>query len=198
MTPETPADEGPPPPPLADADTVERFHASYVVDPQTGCWIGKGKPGTEGYSRFRVGSREWLAHRFAYTLRHGPIPEGLNVLHGCDNRRCYNWDHLRVGTQRDNAQDAKERDRLRIGPGSNPRKLTGRDAVAIQGMRWFEKLTLPQLAEAFNVSVWTIKAVLSGKARVAAAEAHIDAVLAAKAEARARAAPETTEAETVP
>ena len=138
------------------------------------------------------------SHRFAYTLRHGPIPEGLNVLHGCDNRRCYNWDHLRVGTQRDNAQDAKERDRLRIGPGSNPRKLTGRDAVAIQGMRWFEKLTLPQLAEAFNVSVWTIKAVLSGKARVAAAEAHIDAVLAAKAEARARAAPETTEAETVP
>ena len=70
--------------------------------------------------------------------------------------------------------------------------------MAIQGMRWFEKLTLPQLAEAFNVSVWTIKAVLSGKARVAAAEAHIDAVLAAKAEARARAAPETTEAETVP
>lgn len=51
------------------------------------------------------------AHRVAYELTYGPIPAGLNVLHSCDNPPCVRPDHLRVGTQRDNAQDAIKRHR---------------------------------------------------------------------------------------
>lgn len=192
MTPETPADEGPPPSPLADAATLARLHASYVVDPVKGCWVWQGELDRDGYGRFWAGGRKWLAHRFSYELHCGPVPEGLNVLHECDNRPCCNWDHLRAGTQRENLQDAKERGRLRSGPGSNPRKLTGQDALTIQGLRWFGGLTVGQIAAAFGVCAATVKQVLNGQRRAGAIEAHVDAVLAA--EAKAGAAAETPKA----
>jgi len=203
MTTQTPAGEGQPFPPPEGVDPVRwaaavaRFSANHVVDPRTGCWIGRETPNTFGYIQASLCGRRWLAHRLAYALRHGPIPEGLHVLHGCDNRLCRNPDHLRVGTQRDNLQDAKERDRLPRGPGSRPRKLTGRDAVTIQGLRWFDKLTLSQLAEAFGVGILAIRAVLGGKAHVAAMEAEHDRWAAEEAAkvAGAAAEPETAAAE---
>lgn len=196
MTTQTPAGEGQPFPPPAGVDperwaaAVARFLANHVVDPQTGCWVGREKPTGDGYIRVKLCGRRWLAHRLAYALRHGPIPDGLNVLHGCDNRLCRNLDHLRVGTQRDNLQDAKERRRLPIGPGSRPRKLSGRDALTVFGMRMGPH-TVPQIAEEFGVSVRTVRQVLRGRAWGDAIGAEVDAALAAEAEARAGAAPET-------
>lgn len=51
------------------------------------------------------GGQRWLAHRLAWTEANGPIPDGLCVLHSCDNPRCCNVDHLFLGTQKDNAAD---------------------------------------------------------------------------------------------
>lgn len=207
---QTPAGEGQPFPPPAGVDpdrwaaTVRRFQASYTVDPVSGCWLWQGRLDADGYGRFKQGRRLRSAHRFSYELHCGPVPAGLSVLHGCDKPACVNPDHLRPGTAKENSQDALKRDRLRRGPGSNPRKLTGQDAVTLQGLRWFGKLTPTQLAEVFSVSVWTIKAVLSGKVQAGAIEAHVDAVLTAEAKARAGTAPETAaesrtpKAETVP
>ena len=44
-------------------------------------------------------------HRKAWAEANGPIPEGLQVLHHCDNPRCYNVEHLFLGTQADNLRD---------------------------------------------------------------------------------------------
>jgi hypothetical protein len=49
------------------------------------------------------------ASRIAWTLAHGPIPDGLNVLHTCDNVICVNVRHLYLGTQKDNVRDMYER-----------------------------------------------------------------------------------------
>jgi HNH endonuclease len=49
--------------------------------------------------------REVLAHRLAWERRFGPIPEGLVIMHVCDNRACKNLDHLVLGTQGDNVRD---------------------------------------------------------------------------------------------
>ena len=56
-----------------------------------------------------------LAHRLAYLAQHGAIPAGLLVLHKCDNRRCINFEHLRLGTNKDNSDDKIRKGRCGYG-----------------------------------------------------------------------------------
>ena len=69
------------------------------------CWIWTGKVwGRYGYLYSRQHS-EVSAHRVSYKIHHGPIPEGLWVLHRCDTPLCVNPDHLFTGTAMDNTHD---------------------------------------------------------------------------------------------
>ena len=72
-----------------------------------GCWLWTGSI-HNGYGRFYYGYQRIFAHRFAYEVSYGIIPEGLFVLHKppCTNRRCVR--HLYLGTQKQNSQDALE------------------------------------------------------------------------------------------
>ena len=56
-----------------------------------------------------------MAHRLAWELTFGPIPDGLHVLHACDNPPCIRPDHLMLGTQRANMRDAGRKGRLGVG-----------------------------------------------------------------------------------
>lgn len=58
-----------------------------------------------GYGKVGRLGKTWLAHRWAWHSKCGPIPEGLHVLHKCDNRKCINVAHLFLGTRVDNMQD---------------------------------------------------------------------------------------------
>jgi hypothetical protein len=55
--------------------------------------------------------RHLLAHRFSYEMHVGPIPDGMMVLHSCDNSRCVNPAHLSIGTQTENMLDMHKRNR---------------------------------------------------------------------------------------
>lgn len=87
----------------------ERFWAK--VEKTDSCWLWRGTIGRGGYGHFAVGSRPVKAHRFAYELVKGEIPDGLSLLHVCDNPPCVNPDHLTPGTNSDNQRDSVEKRR---------------------------------------------------------------------------------------
>lgn len=78
----------------------------------TGC-LTKGEKNKTGYGTIWYNGKQRNAHRVAYEILVGPIPEGLNVLHTCDNSPCVNPAHLYLGTLKDNAQDTLRRGRCR-------------------------------------------------------------------------------------
>lgn len=68
---------------------------------------------SDGYGVKWDGERAQLAHRLSWIRERGPIPDGLCVLHKCDNPPCVNVDHLYLGTKADNAKDRSARRRYR-------------------------------------------------------------------------------------
>jgi hypothetical protein len=73
----------------------------YEID-EAGCWIFQGR-GLGGYGRLRRDGKIWMAHRFFWTLTHGPIADGMTVDHICFVTMCVNPEHLQLLTPGDNA-----------------------------------------------------------------------------------------------
>ena len=67
-----------------------------------GCWLWTATKNPNGYGTFWDGRKTWRAHRFAYELLVGPIPEGLQLDHLCRVRDCVNPDHLEPVTNAEN------------------------------------------------------------------------------------------------
>lgn len=98
-----------------------------------GCWTWTGGKYNGGYGFLRgIGGRNApnvAAHRFSYMIHKGDIPQGMVIMHSCDNPACVNPDHLSVGTYKDNTQDMISKGRrannpLTYGKGEvNPRAL---------------------------------------------------------------------------
>lgn len=69
------------------------------------CWEWTGSAGRSGYGQYRIRGRSVPAHRIAYFDAYGIDPGALFVLHSCDNPRCVNARHMRLGTSAENALD---------------------------------------------------------------------------------------------
>jgi hypothetical protein len=82
-------------------DTQNRFW-NKVTKKENGCWIWIAAINNHGYGVFRLNHKNMLAHRIAYELIKGKIPDGLTLDHLCKNPPCVNPDHLESVTLKEN------------------------------------------------------------------------------------------------
>ena len=129
-------------------------------DHRTGCLLWRGGL-VDGYGTVFYRGVRWRAHRLAYTLRVGPIPDGAMVLHArvCNGRRaCIEPSHLRPGDARQNAADMVAAGRSARGQRCHSAKLTARRVRAIR--RWATRTTRAALARRYGLSPSTVSAVV--------------------------------------
>jgi len=116
----------------------DRFHANYIMEPNSGCWLWAGACFQEtGYGQIKINGKKIGTHRFSWLIHRGPIPSGMLVCHHCDTPPCVNPEHLFLGTVKDNSQDCIKKDRrpkTTIVKGENhPRaKLTSQQVMEIR------------------------------------------------------------------
>jgi len=154
--------------------TPDEFRAAFWerVAPGPGCWIWSGSRIHHGYGRVKRDRRLELAHRVAWELVNGPVPDGLCVLHHCDNPPCVNPAHLFVGTNSDNILDAVAKgraahqshpERVARGEGTAAAKLTAAQVIEIRQLHRPRRVSYPMLARRYGVSKQTIKNIVTGR-----------------------------------
>lgn len=151
--------------------TVEERFWNYVnkrSEDECWEWTGRTDHPTSNhknilpYGQFWVGRKIISAHRFSWMIHNGPIPDGLFVLHTCDNPKCVNPSHLYLGTAKDNAIDRRDRGRQKLPPQIGSKngyaKLTEEDVKIIRTLR--PGLTFREIGERFGVTSSTIEHVV--------------------------------------
>jgi len=136
----------------------------HVIQKEDGCWDWKNCIMNNGYTTIYFGEKLLLGHRASWMLHHGKIPDGLFVLHKCDNRKCTNPEHLFLGTAKDNVHDMIKKGRKKQSPGlsgeKNPTsKLTHNEVCEIRRLL-DSSCTQSSLARKFHVTrsaIWCIK-----------------------------------------
>lgn len=140
---------------------LNRFWVKVKIT-EHGCWEWQGA-NTAGYGAFAVPYRSgMLAHRLVAQLFYGPIPEGLFVLHSCDNRACCRPDHLRLGTQQENVDDCGERGRRPRGTEKPNTRLHESDIPEIRRRLASGEGRSP-IARSYGVDPQTIRQIETGK-----------------------------------
>lgn len=136
---------------LENESPSRRFWSKVVKS--EGCWNCIA-PGNHGYGRFRLDNRHMMAHRVAYELTHGKIPNGACVCHKCDNRKCCNPSHLFLGTLAENNadRDRKGRQARQRGESHGGAKLTEAQVLEIRSATDTQK----QIAIKYGVTRATV------------------------------------------
>ena len=137
------------------------------------CWEWKGNKNNKGYGMIRLGGSapKVLAHRVSFEMSKGEIPDGMIIMHSCDNPACCNPDHLSLGTMKLNHKDMVDKGRRKIGwnPDNKPphkrgeehgfSKLTEKQALEIK----FSIEKTKFLIEKYGLERSTIKRIRSGR-----------------------------------
>jgi len=128
-------------------------------------WTNARIVGHRSYGQVQYLGVLWYTHRLSYLLHRGPIPDGKDVCHVCDNDPCFNPRHLFVGTHLENMQDcaAKKRMPYRKGEAANYVKLTEAQVLEARSLyrpriRGFGCLSL---ARRYGVTKSAMRAVLT-------------------------------------
>lgn len=147
---------------MITSDVVERFWSK--VQKGDGCWLWTAKKvGGYGAIHVRVGNKNTMqyAHRIMWQMLFGEIPDGMCVLHTCDNPQCVNPIHLRLGTHQENMADRNQKRRQKRGGNDSKSRLTDGDALDIK--RLANHLSQKEIALKYKISDRTVSSIVTGR-----------------------------------
>ncbi|HBD93398.1 MAG TPA: HNH endonuclease [Spirochaetia bacterium] len=130
-----------------------REHFQYEINKNTGCWEWT-KSTSKGYGHLGIRGKFYQAHRLMWIITNGEIKDGLFVCHKCDNRLCINPDHLFLGTNLDNINDAIEKGKWQHQPKGEKNgnaKLTKNQVLNIKHLV-SNGIPTKTISEKFNIS----------------------------------------------
>lgn len=116
-------------------EMLGRFWGKVNIQGPNECWNWVAALNKDGYGQFNCGldsGYSFKAPRISWKLHFGEIPQGLNVLHRCDNRKCVNPNHLFLGTHQDNMDDKVFKGRQLKGESHRMAKLTDSQVLLIR------------------------------------------------------------------
>uniref|UniRef100_A0A6M3KG70 Putative homing endonuclease n=1 Tax=viral metagenome TaxID=1070528 RepID=A0A6M3KG70_9ZZZZ len=119
---------------------ADRFFSKFTVGAEDECWVWQAGT-TKGYGSIWDNEKNRMveAHRVSWEIHFGPIPDGMCVLHNCDNPPCVNPGHLFLGTKSDNSKDMYAKGRHDVaylkGEQHPMSKLTTDDVLALRRRR---------------------------------------------------------------
>lgn len=145
----------------------ERFWEKVDKKLDDECWNWLAFLNEDGYGKFRIRKNEAMigAHRASWIIHFGEIPEGLQVLHHCDNPACVNPKHLFLGTHLDNMEDRTRKGRnIGFKGDENPNSKLSKDDV-----RLLRESYVPgyynciELADRFGISVASVYRIVGNR-----------------------------------
>lgn len=142
---------------------VNRFWKRVDVRSHDECWEWRGGIGKKGYGHISVNGKTIMVHRFSFEIHFQSIPNGLQVLHACDNTVCVNPNHLFLGTNLDNMRDKakKKRGNAPRGERHGNHKLTEKQVLEIRELS--KNNSQIKIASMFGVSSKHISDILNFK-----------------------------------
>lgn len=145
----------------------ERFWSKVLITADGNqCWLWtSSNDGRRGYGHFNINGKPEKANRIAWQYPNYVIPDGLFVLHSCDNPRCCNPKHLFLGTHQDNMDDMLQKGRKVVTPIFGKRhglhKLTMSQVKEIREQFATGKYSKAELARSMNVDPKTIANIIN-------------------------------------
>lgn len=150
---------------------IELFWSKVAITSDDKCWLWLASKNNKGYGQKMLNGQITLAHRIAWTLPNYIIPDGLFVLHSCDNPSCVNPKHLFIGTNQENMDDMVKKGRYIVrdrtnskGEKNSKHKLTALQVLEIRRCYEANEMNTPQLAVKYGVNKSSIARVINKKA----------------------------------
>ncbi len=145
--------------------SVKRRLLEKTIKLEDGCWYCSCGGKDSRYGTISINDQSISNHVASYLVHKGEVPEGINVCHTCDYKRCINPEHLFLGTQQDNINDmiSKGRKDNRIGS-KNTQAILDEDKV--REIKYFLEhagMTQKEIADYFGVSQVIISQINTGK-----------------------------------
>ncbi len=141
-----------------------RFLTKIDVGMPDDCWPWTRDTDKDGYGKLQVKKRPVPAHRLAYQIFRGEVPDGLFVCHECDNPTCVNPRHLFLGTSRHNIDDMVAKRRTLVGERNHQAKLTEAAVVEIRRRCVVGGESMRAIGRAYGVSLAVIRRIVNGQA----------------------------------
>lgn len=103
-------------------ESIALFWGNVKIKSRDDCWNWTATTNKFGYGQLKRSGVTMRAHRFSYMIKLGQIPDGMCVLHRCDNPLCCNPKHLFLGTKKQNSEDMVKKGRQASGDKNGARK----------------------------------------------------------------------------